>query len=185
MGFDVYGLNPVNNLDIEKPLYPNNFNDLSKEQKDDHWARVKAFEEAVPGDYWRSNVWWWRGLWSYTVEVCNDVMSDTHMSAGGSNDGIKIPKTTSLRMACRLIQAEDDGRLDKYEEEYEKWRNNLEDEKCVGCNGTGIHTHLQEKCNPCDGKGMAKNFMKSYPFKANVAKRWRKFVESSGGFQVW
>lgn len=185
MGYDVYGLNPTNPLGVEKPLFPDNFSELKKHERDEHWARVSAYEEAVPGDYWRSNVWWWRGLWSYTIEVCDSIMSDRHIDAGMSNDGIKVPKTTAKRMADKLLKAETDGTLEDYEKRYNQWRDSLDDEECVGCNGTGIHQHSKERCNPCGGKGMTKNFMSNYPFKSEVAVRWRKFVESSGGFQVW
>ena len=184
MGYDVYGLSPINHLGIEKPLYPDNFNKLKKHEQEDHWARVSAYEEAVPGDYWRSNVWWWRGLWSYTVDVCISVMADRHIDAGMSNDGIKVPKTTAIRMAKLLKKAEEDGTLTKYEKSYKEWQDKLEDEECVGCNGTGIFSD-KKPCNPCSGTGKTRNFMASYPFKTEVAKRWRLFVESSGGFQVW
>ena len=195
MGFDVYGLNPINTMGIEKPVHPTGLWDAPKEVQNTHWKAVDAYAKAVPGDYWRSNVWWWRTLWTYTCEVCQDVMSDKHMDAGSSNDGMTVPKTTAIRMAKKLKKAEDSGVHTKYEKNHTKWMKALPKEKCFICDGVGLRMDnlgMDErkkdptyKCNGCQGEGYKRSFMANYPFKAEVAVDFRKFIEQSGGFQVW
>tara|TARA_R110002051_G_scaffold145245_3_gene218256 strand:- start:22417 stop:23004 length:588 start_codon:yes stop_codon:yes gene_type:complete len=194
MGFDIYGLNPINETNVEKPIFPRDFNKLSDDEKNGYWDSRDAYEEAVPGDYWRSNVWWWRTLWAYTCEVCADVMTVTHMDAGSFNNGDKIPKTTAKRMVIKLKNAEAKGYHKKYEETHQEWMEKLPKDECNQCHTTGFRTDKIGRdarrkdphytCNGCDGKGYTKNFMASYPFSSEIAVSFRKFIQQSGGFQI-
>jgi len=194
MGFDVYGLNPINKLNVERPIFPEGFSDLSEEAKEAYWIELDAYEKAVPGNYWRSNVWWWRTLWAYTCEVCQDVMTVKHMDAGADNSGNTVPKTTAVKMVRKLKKAEKNKYHEEYEKNHTKWMNQLPEENCHCCDGTGLRNDKLGRearkedpnytCNGCRGKGTTKSFMANYPFKAEVAVQFRKFIEESGGFQV-
>lgn len=194
MGFDLYGLNPINEMNMDKPIFPADWSKLSEVERDEYSKNMNMYEKAVPGDYWRSNVWWWRTLWSYTCEVCEDVMTMSHIDAGSYNDGVKIPKTTASRMVIKLKKAEKKGYHKKYEQDHKQWMEELPKEDCYCCDGTGIRNdkigkeaRIQDPnytCNGCQGEGKKQNFMASYPFSWKVAIQFRKFIEQSGGFQI-
>ena len=122
MGFDVYGLKPK--INKEKPDV------LDKYQDENGWARwdlmddndrdvyFKAqdkYHSDNPGIYYRSNVWWWRTLWSYTCDVCHDILTKNEMDSGQWNDGHKISKTKTIKMAKAMKECETNGFLNEFE----------------------------------------------------------------------
>ena len=122
MGFDVYGLKPTINKD--KPDI------LDKYQDENGWAKWDIMDDGDrdiyfkaqdkyhsdnPGIYFRSNVWWWRTLWDYTCEVCWEILSEDDINGGQWNDGHKISKTKTIKMAKVMKEAETNGFLNEFE----------------------------------------------------------------------
>ena len=193
MGFDIYGLDPINPHEVERPMM-----DWSKEvtesERDQFFEDLGAFEEAVPGHYFRNNVWYWRPLWEFISNACNNILSEDDIESGYSNSGRCISKTKSKKIAARIRALHKKGEILEYKSSYEVFLKELPDEPCDLCNSTGIRMdklgrQMREKdpdfkCNACDGKGTNKNFATSYPFYEENVLEFGKFCEESGGFQI-
>jgi len=181
MGFDLYGLSPE--TDIPKPEVTN-WQD--KEQTEAYFA----YQENTPGSYYRSNVWWWRAMWDYVCNVCDDILTDKDMEGGSFNDGHVISKTKSKRIASRLKKLDKNGEIKAYEEAYVKSLNEMELEECDICEGTGKRKKAPEvgagkiRCNGCKGEGKRKAWTTNYPFSRNFIIDFAKFCEKSGGFEI-
>ena len=91
MGFDLHGMNPV----IRKgkdPKTPKNLWKLPEEKRQKYFEKKWAFEDNNPGIYFRNNCWWWRSLWDYTYNECNDILTE------------KDWEFTSLRLPKNLLK---------------------------------------------------------------------------------
>ena len=122
MGFDVYGLKPKINKEKPKTLdkYQDKdgwaqWNKMDDEDRDVYFKAQDEYHTNNPGVYFRSNVWWWRTLWNYTCNVCHDILTKDEMDSGQYNDGKKISKTKSNKMAKALKKAESNGYLNEFE----------------------------------------------------------------------
>ena len=176
MGMDVYGIKPKQNTnptDAEKyPLYSiiqqmewsdgmDMLDSMNEDDTKQYWKEYNDYEDANPGTYFRNNVWWWRPLWEYTCHECQDFMSDDDMQHGAYNDGHKYSATKAKKMAKRLQDAIDKGRVKKYEKEW---------------------TLDQEKLSESDDKET--KFLSNYPFDEANVKRFVAFLKECGGFQI-
>ena len=54
------------------------------------------------GEYFRNNVWWWRPLWDYVCQNCDDILSENDMFSGGYNDGRNISGRKAMKIGHRL-----------------------------------------------------------------------------------
>ena len=120
MGFDLYGIEPKENMKEPAILKKNIFKMRSDKQKEKYWNARDLYNEKNPGIYFRNNVWWWRPLWDYVCEVCYQVMTDEDVQAGQYNDGVDISKETSIKMYKILETLLDAGEVKKKEEAYKK-----------------------------------------------------------------
>ena len=181
MGYDLYGLSPE--TDMPKPEVTN-WQD--KEQTEAYFA----YQENTPGSYYRSNVWWWRAMWDYVCNVCDDILTDKDMEGGSYNDGHVISKTKSKRIASRLKKLDTNGEIKAYEEAYVKSLDEMELEECDICDGTGKRKEAPQvgagkiKCNGCQGKGKKKAWTTNYPFSRDFTMGFAEFCEKSGGFEI-
>ena len=140
--------------------------------------------DAEVGKYFRNNVWWWRPLWEYVVDNCG--LTSEQVTAGLSNDGVLIDKSTAERIAKTLKGLIEQGLTKKFEVEYMKMLDELPDEVCDLCGGTGVRNDeiVKGTCNKCDGKGKVRPFDTWYPFSEENVKNFAEFCEHSGGFRI-
>ena len=166
MGFDLHGMNPDANE--PQPIWSKGdpfiadgdatiVNPQIKEEYDDFCKSKWEWQEANDGAYFRNNVWWWRPLWSFVCSICDDILTEKDMEKGGWNDGHKISKTKSKRIANRLRKFLKEGDVDAYESYYTRKLSQLDKE----------------------------NWNKNYPFHADNVKQFERFCEHSGGFEIW
>ena len=194
MGYDIYGINPQE-MAIKPEILNEDWTKLGKKQTDKYFEAMNKHQDENPGTYFRNNVWWWRPLWNYVCEICDDVMSEEDMEAGCSNSGYDIDEIT---IECMLIKLRIEIALDnhkKHEEEYMKWQKSLPLEDCSYCNQTGKRRIQEEEqnCNVCNTEytrkegipiGKQKSWSCSYPFDAENAEEFVAFLEQSGGIQI-
>tara|TARA_R100000458_G_scaffold59614_2_gene70763 strand:+ start:116 stop:628 length:513 start_codon:yes stop_codon:yes gene_type:complete len=170
MGFDIYGLSPKINSNIDKTTVYGSikaipeFSDrlkmlekLSDTDRDKYWKEHDSYEADNPGIYFRNNVWYWRPLWHYITITCNDFLSEKDLSSGTYNDGYKISKTKAMAIARRLDKNIKSGHAKSYRDMHEAERSKM-------------------------GK---KDPMSSYPFDLDNVKRFSRFCRESGGFKIW
>ena len=153
MGFDLYGVKP--NITTPEPPKPEmngeRWTDEELEQYDkwDEW-RVKS------GGYFRANVWFWRPLWFFVSGVCDDILTDKDIQRGEFNEGHRISKTKSEKIAKRLYSMLDNGQVEDYEREFKRERESLADD----------------------------NWNKHYPFDKQVVREFADFCANCGGFEI-
>ena len=126
MGYDLYGLRPSN---MEVPDC--DFSD------DDTTKAYFAWQKNTMGAYFRSNMWGWRPLWGYVTESCDDILSSKDALKGTHNGGHKISKTKAIKIARRISKLNKNGELRGFVRSYKEWSDNLNDEGCTICDGTG------------------------------------------------
>ena len=115
------------------------------------------------GVYFRNNVWWWRPLWSYICETCDDIITLQQANSGTFNDGIEITGRQSKKIYLRLKELKKKGLIAKHEVKHEAER-------------------LQEIKDSPDVKGL---FVGGYPFSADNVDKFAHFCKESGGFEIW
>ena len=209
MGFDLYGMKPEINGD-----YPQRFYDiLRKWGKGDHldWSLKipdevtteyfeiqTKFDEDNPGRYFRNNVWWWRPLWNFVCQSCDDFLTNKDIEGGSFNDGRKISKTKAKRIASRLRNLIKDGTVGKLDEEYKakyevaSSHNKKVQEKldkitadCKKKHGDIVPSNFPEPYKSQWNEAYdSKDWTTDYPFCAENIENFAEFCEKSGGFEI-
>lgn len=141
------------------------------------------------GEYFRNNVWYWRPLWKFVCESCNDFLTIKDFQKGESNSDLVIAKVKAEKIAKRLKYLLKIGAVKRYEEEYKKKVDNMPDVACNLCKGTGTrndkYTLFKDTlCNTCKGTGKVKPFATYYPFEEDNVREFAKFCANSGGFSI-
>ena len=173
MGFDLYGSNPQHYEGKEFPIYTK-YKDMDWEDRDVHvdWEKDKDkfWEEEhkldrMTGNYFRSNVWWWRQLWNFTCNVCDEVLEEWQKEAGDTNEGIEIDEETCAKMLPLMQKAIENKNHVEYEEQI---------------------TQAIAKVEK-DDNGFIKNddeWWANYPFSADFFEEFTTFVSRCGGFTI-
>ena len=167
MGFDLHGMNPQS--DTPQPTWEGGdpmvkvgkheyaVDPQIKEEYDDYMKSKWEWKDSTDGAYFRNNVWFWRPLWNFVTGCCADILTENDISSGYMNDGHRISKTKSKRIARRLRKFLSDGSVDAYETWYTRKIGEL-------------------------GKD---DWNKNYPFSIQNGKEFERFCENSGGFEIW
>ena len=180
MGMDVYGLNPT----TEAPPQPDE--NMPEEWKEKAWQDY--FDgQALNGQYFRNNVWYWRPLWDYVCNLCPEVLSEEDCDHGHGNSGHKIDAETCKYISNALKIELDNGGVESYKVLYDRAIEALPKEVCHCCKGDGKGAHYSEgkdTCHVCEGSGEVENSGKNYPFEVSNVKEFQLFVENCGGFEI-
>ena len=208
MGYDLYGLNPTVNKNYPKEYYnllkkhgngtELNWNDAPSDVKDKYFGFQDKYQEDNPGSYFRNNVWWWRPLWNYVCEQCQDFLTVEDMAGGGSNDGHRISKTKALKISRRLskligegLVAEEDRKMTLMTAKAQASNQELQE----------LMDEITKECHKEHGKLVPANYPEpyysewktlqsqhdwdaDYPFDADNIEMFARFCESSGGFDI-
>ena len=198
MGFDLYGMNPHNpnkavkpKMDWDKPT--------TNEERDEHFKKLTEYENEVVGDYFRSNVWWWRPLAHYVIKFTGCV-DDKDAERWSYNDGHEVDDETAKAISNQLYALIEKGHTKKFEEEYEKER------KISEKHNDKVEKELEKFCKSVEKKLGKTNlapadFPKadhdeweriyhkrisdaSYPFNVDHVKEFAEFCRFSGGFKI-
>jgi len=209
MGFDLYGIKPTVNKDYPKEYYnllkkhgngtELNWNDAPDDIRNKYFEFQDKYQENNPGSYFRNNVWWWRPLWNYVCEQCQDFLTVEDMAGGGSNDGHRISKSKALMISRRLSKLIGEGLVAEYDRKM----------TLMTAKAQASNQELQEqmdeitkKCHKEHGKDLVPaNYPEpyysewktlqsqhdwdgDYPFNAENVEDFARFCESSGGFDI-
>ena len=170
MGYDLYGVDPIG---YDKGEYPvltkwedKTFEERDKmpeEDKEKYWDEMGR-RDSETGGYFRANVWWWRRIWIFTCNVCDDVMDTWQIDAGDSNSGIEIDKETCAKMLPLMKKAVEDGSAMEYQKTVKEY----------------IETAPKKE----NGMYEDEHWMANYPFDVKFFESFITFVERSGGFTI-
>ena len=198
MGFDLYGMNPYNpnkavkpKMDWDKPT--------TEEERKEHFKKLDEYEKEVVGDYFRSNVWWWRPLASYVIKYTGCVNEDD-AEMWGTNDGHEVDGETAQQIHNQLQVLIESGHTQKFQDDYEKER--LKAEK----HNDKVEKELEKFCDSVEKKLGKTNlapadfpkadkekwdeiwnkrkWSASYPFNVEHVKDFAEFCRFSGGFRI-
>ena len=138
------------------------------------------------GEYFRNNVWYWRPLWRYVAQVCEDILTAEDIEEGGYNDGHVIEADKAAKIAERLLSLIKDKEVRRFADEYATELETLPDEQCGHCAGTGERhdEYVDGQCNACGGKGTVRPWKTWYPFSEENVKEFAEFCRDSGGFAI-
>ena len=157
------------------------------------------YQDEIVGDYFRNNVWFWRPLWEFVCNSCDDFLTPADIEKGFYNDDRKISKTKSLKIARRLSKLIADGTVDTFErectltiakaevdnKEVRKEMDRISDE-CKKKHGIFlVPAEFPEPYKTQWDDAFAKeNWSPSYPFYADNVKYFAEFCLQSGGFSI-
>lgn len=208
MGFDLYGENPkvAKGFSDEKAeryeeLCAMSFKDREKQGLDcEYWELQTEWENNNPGSYFRNNVWWWRPLWQFTCEHCEDILSVEDMNGGSFNDGHIITEDKAIAIAERLKEAleqpETQIYLDNHMKAMEKAKKHNEmieqekkalDEIAVAITGDkdiAPNDYPKDLKKKFDELMDQRDWASSYPISRENIKNFAIFAEQSGGFSI-
>lgn len=203
MGFDLYGLNPVNPDNLVRPTIDWSKKN-SKETEKKYFAAVETYEDAVTGSYFRNNVWFWRPLWNYVYDT-TDVLTDEDHRLGHENSCHPIGADKAVRIGLALLDNIKDAEAKeaeyikdskprrKFNKLCDKAADCLYDEVVdksdglITCPGDmKIHDPANYKrWSTLSHFGGGIQFGEtSYPFSAANVKEFANFCLNSGGFEI-
>ena len=163
---------------------------------------------AEAGEYFRNNVWYWRPLWNYVIDVARDIVNDDVANGCHYNGGSGLNAEQAVALADRLDDEIASGRTATYETAYRARLAALPRSDCEYCDGTGVRTDevgvdlgMPTKalpveiaaivgrehgyCNGCSGEGRVDHPETGYPFDVRNVATFSEFARLSGGFEVW
>ena len=156
------------------------------------------------GEYFRNNIWAWRPLWSYCIQLAPELCGEVN---GDANDGDGLDAEGADDLAVVLFNELVSGRTEQYEKDYNKRIAALPQTDCKYCGATGIRTdsvgeemgmpakQLEEAlavvlgrthgtCNGCNGEGSVDSWEASYPFSEKNVREFAEFLAECGGFNI-
>ena len=174
MGFDLSGCNPRINEKLDDTMVygmiksidewedqMKMYDALNSDDKTKYWKQDQKYHKDNPGVYFRNTVWYWRPLWNYVCNVCDDLLSNKDMHGGDYNNGYKITKTKAKQISKRLYNLIEEGTVSKFEKHF---------------------MDEQEKLSKSDDKDT--KFFSQYPFSEDNVKQFALFCKESGGFTI-
>lgn len=160
---------------------------------------------APSGEYFRNNVWWWRPLANYILEVAPAPLT-RKCHSWHSNDGAGLGAADARTLAVILQDELDSGRCQIYADAYEAKRKSIPPIMCEICQGSGVRSDsvgVENKqptrriedpehprfgqigwCNGCDGVGTRPSWDAAYPFSAENVREFVTFLRDCGGFSI-
>ena len=197
MGFDLYGQNPK--LKGEEPYIDWTKKPTDEEKKEYFKAREK-FEDENPGHYFRNNVWWWRPLANYVLQLMGNEFTEEEQKSWHHNDGFEVSEEQARKIADRLEQELKTKRVKTVEEFYKvRMKKAQEENKIVEQKHQELKKIVAEKTGkdnlvPRDypepfhtqWEDIQKqfNYESSYPFSEDNVIDFMRFCRESGGFQI-
>lgn len=184
MGFDIYGIKPAGTT-MKKPRKPSDKHGRSQSKWDEWFLKSNEYDKQS-GTYFRNNAWWWRPLWDYVYDNCQNILTDHDYQEGCFNNGYEITAKKAKAIAKRLKSLIKNNATKEYETWRKKELDKMEQITCDLCKGTGKIDDgiIKGKCNGCNGTGKRDPWDKSYPFSADNVKNFAEFCEKSGGFTI-
>jgi hypothetical protein len=145
------------------------------------------------GEYFSSNVWWWHPLAEYCITVAPEICAQCE--GWHSNDGDGLDAAGADALAEVLQKEVDSGRTETFARELASAQEQMPDERCDICAGTGIRTPVPLRgagdlkeggimCNKCQGAGYVRPWASYEQFSTQAVVAFIAFLRESGGFSI-
>ena len=119
MGVDCYGFNPVIKEGSGEPKEPKDFGTLTEKDQRAYWDAVDKYRQENKGVYFRNNWWFWRPMWDFVNEKCNDLIDQELYDKGHGNDG-DVDQELAIDISKRILTKEVLDEAKRKQEEYDK-----------------------------------------------------------------
>ena len=162
MGFDLHGEKPKVKEGTVRPKGID-WETATQEDKEKYWDEMGR-RDSETGGYFRANVWWWRQLWNFTCNVCDEVLEEWQKEAGDTNEGIEIDEETCAKMLPLMKEAVKDGSAMEYQKT--------------------VTEYIESAPKKENGMYEDEYWMANYPFDVKFFESFITFVERSGGFTI-
>ena len=175
MGFDVYGREPI--LTCPKPTEPENYKDMTDEEKHDWHMTVRVpWEDENPGEYFRASVWSWRPLWQIMLDTCSDILDKETMDALCYNDGAGPEDQETCTKIAEAIESwlEDSDWMSKKEYSIESYDVRVRKD-------TGEFVSEAE----LEDEEVWHETRSAYGIEISHILEFCRFLRKCGGFQAW
>jgi hypothetical protein len=205
MGVDCYGLNPVMKEGSGEPKEPKDFGTLTEKDQRAYWDAVDKYRQENKGVYFRNNWWFWRPMWDFVNEKCNDLIDQELYDKGHGNDG-DVDQELAIDISKRILTKEVLDEAKRKQEEYDKdAKPKQEFNELLSKAGKLYFDEIikpmyPDKKNlvPADLETLDKDAYKkwealifdlqyretSYPFSWENVKEFGEFCAQSGGFEI-
>lgn len=143
---------------------------------------------APDGEYFRNNIWWWRPLADYCMDVAPNITNGCKY--WHSNDGDGLDADAAIALADALDAEIDSGRTLAFASKRLAENKALPDESCTICDGTGMRLHPpnagagDQPCNGCKATGRVRPSETMYSFSVKNVAEFSAFLRSCGGFRI-
>jgi hypothetical protein len=150
-------------------------------------------QKSPKGEYFRSNVWWWRPLAEYVYNHTNCV-DEKDVQAWAHNDGHEVSEAEAKAIAKQLQHLISTGHTKRYAEQYEAERKALEkhnekikkrlkklEDKFPNLAPNEYHPIYKKKWDEIYDQ---KKWGAHYPFSVNHVVEFAEFCKESGGFKI-
>ncbi len=200
MGFDLHGLQPQENTKKPEILIEHPTGWLIEDEaiQKEWYNAYEKWKNENSGIYFRSNVWWWRPLWMYVCSSCEDILTDKDITRGTYNDGHKISKTKSKKIAARLRKLIKNSDVKIYAAHHEdKRKQAVKHNKEVQEKIDGLNEDVKLLCGDIVPRDYPEPFKSrwdklqdlkkwegNYPFSEENVEEFAEFCEQSGGFII-
>jgi hypothetical protein len=136
------------------------------------------------GKHFRANCWSWRPIWEYACAVGG--VDDEKRNACHFNDGAGLNGSGARALGEKLAALDESGELGRHIDAERRRREEMPDEKCNLCAGTGTRTDMvvRDGCNKCAGKGSVRPDDTHYSFSLEHMREFVAFLKDCGGFRV-
>ena len=205
MGVDCYGFNPVIKEGSSKPKEPKDFSKLTEKDQHAYWDAREKYQQENKGVYFRNNWWYWRPMWDFVNEKCNDLIDEELYDKGHGNDG-EVDQELAIDISKRILTKEVLDEAKRKQEEYDKdAKPKQEFNELLSKAG---HLYFDEiikpmypdkkNFTPADLEKLDKDAYKkwatlifdlqygetNYPFSWENVKEFGEFCAQSGGFEI-
>ncbi len=140
------------------------------------------------GEYFRRNVWGWRRLADYCLEVAPEISGKCqywHSNDGGGLNGRDSKKLANI-LDCEVESGDAAAKIGAGQAILDA----APDEPCRVCGGTGKRAEPPNigpgdmPCNGCNGTGRVRPFATNYFLDVSDLKEFSEFLKHCGGFEI-
>jgi len=205
MGVDCYGLNPVMKEGSGEPKAPEDYANLTQKDQRAYWDAMEKYRQENKGVYFRNNWWFWRPMWDFVNEKCNDLIDQELYDKGHGNDG-DVDQELAIDISKRILTKEVLDEAKRKQEEYDK--DAKPKQKFNELLNKAGHLYFDEiikptypdkkNLTPADLEKLNKDAYKkwhalmfdlqyrepSYPFSWENVQEFGEFCAQSGGFEI-
>lgn len=198
MGMDIFGLKPKLKQGVDKPTI--DWDKSTKSERTKYFENLTNYHNQNVGEYFRNNVWNWRPLANFIIELNKDWLSDEQRENLHNNSGYEFNNHQAQEIKNSLVEALNNGLIKKTETLWleqskisKKWNDRiiklkklLHKKAVKETSNTDIvpNAYPPELQLKWDKLSEQFDYTPSYPVSESNVKDFVKFLDECGGFKI-